>query len=219
MKEIAVFQIIYKDINISPKTAPMVRGYFANKYKEIDNMHNHNQDKFIYRYPNIQYKVVDNNPIIVGIEEGANILKKKNIFLEDEIKIGENIIVSNQREITSIKATVGVTSSINRYKFMTPWIALNQNNVKLYKKSDIIEKDNLLNKILVGNILSFSKGIGYTVNEQLKVKLNLKQIEVNFKGNKMVGFVGEFYTNFKIPDYLAIGKSISRGFGTIKKVG
>ena len=34
----------------------------------------------------------------------------------------------------------------------------------------------------------------------------------------MKGFVGEFYTNFQIPDNFALGKSISRGFGTIKSI-
>ncbi len=35
----------------------------------------------------------------------------------------------------------------------------------------------------------------------------------------MIGFTGTFTftTNFLIPDYLGIGKSVSRGFGTVKK--
>ena len=41
----------------------------------------------------------------------------------------------------------------------------------------------------------------------------------NFGKNRIthVGFVGKFKVNFKIPDYLGLGKSVSRGFGTIKK--
>ena len=35
----------------------------------------------------------------------------------------------------------------------------------------------------------------------------------------MIGFKGYFYVNFEIPNDLGIGKSISRGFGTVKKVG
>ena len=60
--------------------------------------------------------------------------------------------------------------------------------------------------------------MGYTADEIIKVKLNLKQRDVKFKGNDMKGFVGEFYTNFQIPDNFALGKSISRGFGTIKSI-
>ena len=84
MKTIEIFKIRYTDINMSEDIVPMVRGYFANKYIEIDNMHNHHGDKYIYRYPDIQYKIIENNPVIIGINEGANILKNKNIpFFHD----------------------------------------------------------------------------------------------------------------------------------------
>lgn len=218
MKTIEIFEIKYTDIEVSPSIAPMIRGFFANKYSEIDNMHNHNGDKFIYRYPDIQYKVIDNNPVIVGINEGANILKNKNIFMEDKIKIKGKEIISNQREIVSRNVNIGTVYNIQKYKFATPWIALNQSNIKKYKESDIIDKTQLLEKIIIGNILSLSKGLEYTVDTRIKVKLELDEINVKFKGNEMVGFKGYFYTNFKIPDDLGIGKGISRGFGTIKKV-
>jgi hypothetical protein len=31
----------------------------------------------------------------------------------------------------------------------------------------------------------------------------------------MLGFLGTFSVNFEIPDYWGIGKSVSRGFGTV----
>lgn len=218
MKSIEIFEIKYTDINVNSSTATMVRGYFANKYKEIDEMHNHNGDKFIYRYPNIQYKVINNNPIIVGVNQGAEILKDKNIFCEDIIKIGNNEIVSNQRKIISQKVRFGICKKIEKYEFVTPWLALNQTNIKKYTNADIIEKNDLLEKIIIGNILALSKGMNYTVENEIRVKLELEAVNVKLKGNDMVGFKGYFYTNFEIPDDLGIGKSISRGFGTIKKV-
>ena len=35
----------------------------------------------------------------------------------------------------------------------------------------------------------------------------------------MLGFLGTFFVNFSIPDYWGLGKSVSRGFGTIVKMG
>ena len=35
MKEVQICQVIYKDIKVNRSTAPMIRGYFANKYNEI----------------------------------------------------------------------------------------------------------------------------------------------------------------------------------------
>ena len=34
----------------------------------------------------------------------------------------------------------------------------------------------------------------------------------------MLGFFGTFSVNFEIPDYWGIGKSVSRGLGTMKRV-
>ncbi len=219
MEEVQICQIIYKDIDINPATAPMIRGYFAHKYSEIEEMHNHKDDKFIYKYPHIQYKVVDKNPVLLGIDEGAVIIQKNNIFLDDTIKIGDKEITSNQREISCKKVKFGISDKIIKYKFVTPWLALNQKNIRKYNNSDIIEKDKILQSIFIGNILVLSKGMRYTVDRTIKVKLNLKEKRVKFKGNEMKAFVGEFYTNFEIPDNFGLGKSISRGFGTVKKVG
>jgi hypothetical protein len=38
------------------------------------------------------------------------------------------------------------------------------------------------------------------------------------KGTPFIGFLGLFMVNFTIPDYLGLGKSVSRGFGTVKRV-
>jgi hypothetical protein len=42
--------------------------------------------------------------------------------------------------------------------------------------------------------------------------------DTSLKGMPMLGFLGSFSVNFVIPDYWGIGKSVSRGFGTVKRV-
>ncbi len=64
-----------------------------------------------------------------------------------------------------------------------------------------------------------SKSLGYTVPETITVNFgNLKEVQTTLKGTPMLGFLGTFSVNFEIPDYWGIGKSVSRGFGTIKRV-
>lgn len=41
--------------------------------------------------------------------------------------------------------------------------------------------------------------------------------EHRLKAPPMLGFLGTFSVNFEIPDYWGIGKSVSRGFGTVVK--
>ena len=76
-----------------------------------------------------------------------------------------------------------------------------------------------MEKILIGNLISISKSLGYTVPEPIHVTIhNLKEVKTSLKRTPMLGFLGTFSVNFEIPDYWGIGKSVSRGFGTVLKV-
>ena len=77
----------------------------------------------------------------------------------------------------------------------------------------------MLEKILVGNIISMSKGLRYTVQDPIQANIiKIKEVRTSLKGTPMLGFLGTFSVNFYIPDYWGIGKSVSRGFGTVKRV-
>jgi len=54
--------------------------------------------------------------------------------------------------------------------------------------------------------------------ERRKIDHKLKEIKVNLKGKSMTAFTGIFKTNFYLPDYLGIGKSVSRGFESIRRI-
>lgn len=63
-----------------------------------------------------------------------------------------------------------------------------------------------------------SKSLGYKVPESIKADIHdLKEVPTKLKGTPMLGFLGNFSVNFDIPNYWGIGKSVSRGFGTVKK--
>lgn len=70
-----------------------------------------------------------------------------------------------------------------------------------------------------GDVISMLKGLGYTVPAPIKDNIHkIREVQTRLKGNPMFGFLGSFSVNFEIPDYWGIGKSVSRGFGTIKRV-
>lgn len=215
--KIDICKVKFKDLNLTPRYGEKLRGYLGNKYKEINLLHNHEGNKFIYRYPLVQYKVIDNIPMIIGMNEATNIVG--NIGVNDDEFIFDNKkFDSFQKEILKYEFDFGVTDDYIEYKFKSPWIALNQNNIKNYEKYNSIDKEEMLKRILIGNIISLSKGLNYTVDKKINVWINLKEIEVMLKGIKHIGFKGNIKVNFKIPNYLGIGKSVSRGFGTIKNI-
>jgi hypothetical protein len=203
--------------NLQSVSAAKVRGYIGDQMIEDANVHNHESDgKLIYRYPRVQYKVLDGVPLLVGINEGVDSIWKifENIYKLDlnnkEYEILDKRSFLKQHHIEVSDKQYG-------YSFLTPWLALNEKNYEKYQKlGEWIKRKELLEKILVGNIISMSKSLGYTVPEPIKANINnLKEVQTSLKGTPMLGFLGTFSVNFEIPDYWGIGKSVSRGFGTI----
>jgi len=213
--EICVFSCI--DLQIQRRQAPKMRGYYSNKYDQIIELHNHTEEGFVYKYPCVQYKVINGNPTLVGIEEGAKIVGQLALN-EEELVIDGRRIETQQKRIDTFKYPIGFSKIPICYRFITPYVALNQKNYKEFMQGDIFERDLLLQKILIGNILSFAKGIGYQVDEQIKFKSDFSQTIIKYKNNDMLAFTGEFYTNIDLPDLIGLGKSVSRGFGSIQKI-
>ena len=198
------------------ESGAQLRGFFATKFNEYSLLHQHNADKFIYQYPMVQYKMIDRMPTVIGINEGAEVLKE--IYDEyEKITINGNEYAVVERGITYKKEDFGVSEKLIKYEFITPWFALNQENFRKYLSFGKEQQAELLNKNLIGNILSMSKSLGYQVPEKIKCHIELKSRSSSLKGNEIIAFKGSFITNFLIPDYFGLGKSVSRGFGTVKR--
>jgi len=199
-------------------TAPELRGFFATKFTEYNELHQHDADKFIYRYPVVQYKMIKDVPTVIGINEGADVLKK--IYDEyQEIRLGANTYQIVERGIALKDEEFGSSDMIRSYEFATPWLALNQENYKrFYTLKGKEERDEFVLKILIGNIISMSKSLGYEVPAQIKCDTNLHFQKDRLKDVSVMTFTGKFHVNFQIPDYLGIGKSVSRGFGAVKQL-
>lgn len=215
--EVRIFKLTFDSMDMARKDIPKIRGFISNKYPEYDELHNHNGDKFIYKYPIVQYKAVSGIPMILGINEGADVLSKLESSIDNLNISGENIEIY-EKGISYVNDILGIADTLLKYKFISPWMALNENNYYKYYKASDEEKTEIIKKILIGNVLSLCKGLGYTVEEQLNVFVNLQTCKINFKNQEMLGFKGEFLINFHIPDFIGIGKSVSRGFGTVKLI-
>lgn len=198
-------------------TASQLRGFFASKFQEYVLLHHHNLDGLVYQYPLIQYKMLAGVPTVLGINEGAEVLVE--IFNEyDSLDLGsERYRICEKRGSYQVQE-VEWTDYPVFYRFLTPWIALNQENYRrYYGMKNSLELNTFLGKTLVGNLLSFSKTLGYTVPNTLVCDVSVKPVKVSMKGVYLMGFTGLFRVNFKMPDLLGLGKSVSRGFGTVQR--
>ena len=204
------------DRKVGPN-ASKLRGFFATRFNEYVLLHQHNCDKVIYMYPLVQYKILNGIPLVFGINEGVEVLQE--IYTKyDKIKLDESTYEILEKKVSFKEQEFGLSDKFHTYSFETPWFALNQENfTDRYKKMDLSEQKELLRKTLVGNILSMSKSLGYTVPGQIKCETNLRPGTGRMKGVEIATFKGEFMVNFLIPDYFGLGKSVSRGFGTVKR--
>jgi hypothetical protein len=198
-------------------SASQLRGFFATKFSEYELLHQHiNADKLIYRYPKIQYKIIDRTPLVIGINEGAQVLNE--IYDKyDTIKLGDSTYKIVEMDVVMRKEDFGITDHILSYRFITPWLALNQKNYERYVKSDRSGRKDLLCRTLIGNILSMAKGLNHVVVSQIKLDIGrIRHKECTVKGVGMIGIECDFMVNFAIPDYLGLGKSVSKGFGAVE---
>lgn len=197
-----------------------LRGAIAHVNKDNVLFHQHKEDgTFVYNYPLIQYKIIEGKGLLVGIDKGARVIANLNL-LKKRMNFGKEKYIVQRQEMSFHKSAMGLFDGIRQYNFSSMWLALNEKNYEKYQRLGTqAKRKRLLEKILVGNIISMSKGLGYTVPAPIEAKIEkIKEVKTSLKGNPMLGFLGSFSVNFEIPDYWGIGKSVSRGFGTVKKI-
>jgi len=198
--------------------ASKLRGFFARKFDSYLLLHNHlGNNKFLYQYPRIQYKAIDQVKVILGLAEGVDVLQS--IYNQyDKITLDGNSYQIFTKEIILKEEDFGISTNNLKYKFLTPWFALNEENYRRYKNYNYSERADQLKSILIRNIMAIAKTFQYFVESKIMVNTNLKETSIKFKGKDIIGFLGTFQVNFNLPDYIGLGKSVSRGFGTIKKI-
>lgn len=198
-----------------------LRGAVSNLYPEERLLHQHRENgKIDYHHPLVQYKIINGECLLAGFKDGAELLANLDLVTKTLFLGCENYTILTT-EVEFHRTSIRTSETIQSYSFLTPWLALNEKN---YDKYQMLggwgKRKELLEKILIGNIISMSKSLGYTVPAPIEAKIHhLKEVKTSLKGTPMLGFLGNFSVNFEIPDYWGIGKSVSRGFGTIKRTG
>jgi hypothetical protein len=151
----------------------------------------------------------------MGLNEGADLLVKKFLNIQ-EIDVDGMRFPVMQKNMKSEDFFLGVKDSLQTYQFLNPWMPLNQENHKKYMGYTAADKRNHLVSILKNNIFGFMSGVGYFEKENVLMQVRTKEVQIQFKNQPMLGFVGGFTTNVQMPNYIGLGKSVSRGFGAIE---
>lgn len=212
--------IIQFTSNISESQAPAFRGAIMDYFNRSPLFHNHTGNGFIYQYPKIQYKIIDNMVSIVGWGEGAQLL-------DTNLTEGQKLVIpiyDTPQEITvatktSVLFSPDVKESKKKYTYIIKnWLPLNQKNYKQFRENDTLEeKLRILNRILTHNILSIYKGFKYWTSEEITGEICdiIRTRPVRYKGISLISFDIRITTNALLPQFCGIGKGSSKGYGTI----
>lgn len=220
-KHIRILRIMF-DTTISNKEITLFRGAVLASMQQQGNIlfHNHKtDDTFRYNYPLIQYKRINKSASIVAVEQGVDIVGE---FLSKDfstLQIGDEEREFKINKIIPERIFVQVWQSEFAYRIRR-WLPLNSENYRKYTElKTLLEKIKLLETILKGNLLSFCKGLGIFVSEELKAEItNLSDpFIVKNKGVKIMAFDIEFVSNLSLPNFVGIGKNASIGYGIVTR--
>lgn len=196
---------------------PLFRGAIISRFKDNILFHNHLNDKLIYSYPLIQYKRINGYAGLIGINEGAEALKEFSATDYFSCQLGEQLCEMKIQSVTSSSFTIDITDSPIKYKIYG-WLPLNQENYQKYQMKEILsERIIMLEKILIGNILSFAKGVQIYIDSNIVCQLTSieSQRSILYKGIEMMSFNATFQCNILLPNNIGIGKGASINHGVI----
>lgn len=208
------------NLPLTHEEIPLWRGAFVEMAgREYDLLHNHVSSKeYHHRYPLVQYRSEDRRASMVAINEGIGDLqsilanakwmlswKKKDFPLRIE---GLRVEEHRLRMLPQMKP----------YR-LHKWLALNRENHQRWNHCrNLSEKAALLERVLVGQILGLCRSLHYELPQRLEVNLqHLHRVKPVLKrGVNLLAFDLGFDANVDLPLDLALGKSVSHGFGTLE---
>lgn len=221
MHPVAINTILFRG-ELAEREIPSFRGAVM-AYADNDSLyHNHTEDAgFQFRYPLIQYKVLDGMPAIVGVDAGA-------LSLESLFSLGDSFewqIGPVMRHFTVRQKCPGYfladekAAGSFRYS-LHKWMPFNRENFHAWEQTTgLAGKVELLDAILCGNILTLYKAFGVFFEREIHAEiLELEQFSVTYKGVKMLAFDAVIETDVALPVHLGIGKGVSHGFGVVEKL-
>jgi hypothetical protein len=201
---------------------PKFRGAVINMLSSGNMLfHNHTEDGGLrYSYPLIQYKRIHGKAAIVCIKAGTESIGEFFSTVREPVVLGRQEMML---ELDSIKAD-SILIQIWESSFtcsLRKWLPFNSENyVRFRELTGLKEQIGFMENILIGNILSFAKGIGIHFEKELHCTVTDMEATgmMKHKGISFAAFDVLFRTNVSLPNYIGIGKGVSHGFGTVVRM-
>jgi hypothetical protein len=184
--------------------------------------HNHDgKDKVIYRYPLIQYKILQKRPAIICLESATDDIHHLLQNQKFEFRIKSKKVNFSIEDIHMTFVNMQTWDKAFRYNLLH-YIPFNQEFYERYKKMDgVVEEMRFLQEKLYSHIVGIMKQLN--INEPIPLNVVINKIlstkYIEYKGQFHLTFNLEFTSNILMADNMGIGKGVSVGFGILKNQG
>ena len=216
--ELRLLKIQYTG-SIAPHEVVAFRGAISSKVGEKGVLfHHHNGDKLRYSYPLIQYKRLEGHPTMICIGTGVDDVHKFFAQPDWSIMISGRKLDMKIKHLELVTITVGMSAAPLSYQ-LYHWVPLSQTSFPEYKSlSGKAEQTAYLERKLIGNILSFAKGLGWYIPEKIKLTITgfTERSPIQIKGIAMSNFHVDFTCNVQLPEHIGLGRKVSVGMGVLK---
>lgn len=221
MPKIRVVKVVF-NTKIKAYEVPAFRGAVIDMIgREHVAFHNHiGENAYHYHYPYIQYKQQGGYAALLCIEDGVEDMQAFFQKKRPQIRIGDREVSLDVRSVQLNQFQVQIWDKLFEYRLYN-WLPLNEKNYGMYLSLDRVDdRLMLLKRILIGNILSMAKGIGWTVDKEIVLDIReiLAEKVITYKNVKLKSFDVRFSSNVFIPNMLGVGKGASTGFGVIRQI-
>jgi hypothetical protein len=214
------FQLDGEPVRGDPRRlAAWWRGAVASIFRAETAFHGHDGDRTVARYPEVHYRWVAGAPMLFAMGSAAH-LAMAHPWAGATVRIGEQERRVVQVDWSVTAAQRALSRKLVRYELGAPWLALNQENHARYRTLRDSARRAELDRILVGNLLAMSKGFGwfYANDETVYAAFEpAREVRCEVKEVSLIGFEGSFVSNLDLPDDLALGRSVSLGFGWFRR--
>lgn len=219
--------VVFPDVALRAHEIGRFRGFLNQQIRWEDNLfHNHTEQPngVLYRYPRIQYRVSQGRAALFGIQEGFDALQH---FLSRYLDDLPEAFGNNNRMEQRTRLELAET---NHTYTLHQWLGLNTirnrdgSVVNLdtiwQEQPNVSEQQAMLERILTAQLLKFCGEMGCQLPKgQLQVRIltaedtGMRRLSSQTGQTQMRSFRIQYSTNLQLPDYIGLGKGISKGYG------
>lgn len=189
------------------------RGAVGALFADDPDFHGHVQGGTAMRFPPVQYRWLDEAPALWALGDAAN-RAMSFPWTAQTLRLGTDEVAIDGVQWEVAPVAIAPSTKLLRYAFGAPWMALSQENYARFQHLSPTQRRAELDRILVGNLLMLGRALGWTQEGTLFAAFEqVSELAVPLKDVTLRAFSGRFVVNLSLPDHLALGRSVSHGYG------